>query len=151
MGGSDALDIHDAINLTWDWNADPVWHAIDKGRGAQREYGYFCHEWAYAFKKAADHENKAGFYKIEVEQAVIPNDPKEQVHYWVKISSDRSPIVLYVDDGFMNGKQLHFSRPIPKDYEYHPGLWVKPGDGRCFPPTALSCQGDPVDWDAPHR
>jgi autotransporter-associated beta strand protein len=145
VGSMEAWRIGQAIVNTWTNNADAWWHAIDKARGAQKEYGYFCHEWAYAFKKAADNENRSGLFRIEVEQAIIPNDPQEQVHYWVKISSDRSPIVIYVDDGFKNGRCVHSEPPIPDEYEYHPGLWVKPGDGRCFPPKAYTMEGTPVD------
>jgi hypothetical protein len=148
--GADAWRIAEAINWTWDRNASEFRKVFEDIFGSQKEYGDYCYNWAWAFHKAAQHEGKTGFFKFEVEQAVMKgkNDPNVEnipVHYWLKISMAQDPKrAVYVDDGFKGGF-VHLEPPIPPGYEAHGGLWLNPGDGQCSPPPSYDWKGDLIE------
>ncbi|HIC88094.1 MAG TPA: hypothetical protein EYP04_01635 [Anaerolineae bacterium] len=81
---------------------------------AERNKGYWCYEWAYAFLAAAKHESSDQHYILTVEWA----SAGDNVHYWIVVESRKSGDRIYVDDGFANGRYVHFRRPVPLGYKY---------------------------------
>jgi len=83
----------------------------------ERNKGYWCYEWAYAFAAAATHvlnKEKQPLFVIQVESASTQDG---RVHYWVRIKSVETGQVIYVDDGFGNGNYVNYSRPQPPGYD----------------------------------
>jgi hypothetical protein len=150
IAGSDkcttqAQNIAAAIQYTYSKNA--TWGFLGLGRlreaigSSQRECGYFCHEWAFAFATAAKHEATNDCFTIEVQQAST-RDTSGRVHYWIKITSAHdSTNFIYVDDGFAGG-YVHKTQPLPAGYLYDPGILDHtPGSEECKPPPAYDSKG----------
>jgi hypothetical protein len=113
--------------------------------------GYFCYEWAYAFKKAFDAENPSGYTAI-VESSKTLGDPMTGVirsHYWVKITSVNSGQSVYVDDGFWNRAYTHENQPChpatieagPRTYHYTPDNLDNPSIQGFSMPTIYNAAG----------
>jgi len=84
----------------------------------ERNKGYYCYEWAYAFEDAFNLESSGKHFKATVEEAVTPDG---RVHYWLRIVSLETGQTIYVDDGFMDGSYVHDKRPVGGDYKFSPG------------------------------
>jgi hypothetical protein len=83
----------------------------------ERNKGYWCYEWAYAFALAARYELKDSdtrLFVIEVESARTASG---RVHFWIKITSLETGEAIYVDDAFGNGSYVNYSQPAPEDYD----------------------------------
>jgi hypothetical protein len=110
--------------------------------GDERCGGYYCYEWAYAFKNAFNIESSGDCFTAKVEEAATLEG---KVHYWLAITSKDAPYTtIYVDDGFMNGNKVHALRPEGGKYKYQPVL-SKP-EAECSPPPASGAnRPEPLD------
>ena len=134
---AEAANIAAAINNTF--NSNNPWyfpHLSD-----QRNRGYYCYEWAYAFADAANHESSGNCFTVKVQAAA---DDQGNVHFWVAITSKETGKTIYVDDGFVGDTgYVHTGPPIPPGYQ--PG---NPGDvprSNCCPPPAYDCNNKKVE------
>jgi RHS repeat-associated protein len=126
----EARRIGDAIRNTFDGSNTP-WR-LPSWTNDQRNKGYYCYEWAYAFENAFKLESSGKYFTFEVEAASAPD--AIGVHYWLKITSKETGRVTYVDDGFANGDYVHTNQPIPGGWGImHPGVVPK---SACSPPPA---------------
>ncbi len=105
---AEAARIAAAIKNTFDKNNPWYWPSLTKD---QRNKGYYCYQWAYAFEDAFNSESSGKFFAARVEEA---SDSEGHVHFWVAITSKSDPKnTVYVDDGFCDGDYVHSKRPIP--------------------------------------
>ncbi len=120
---NEARRIGRAIANTWNGNTGYEWRdsVPFASLGTQKAKGYYCYEWAIAFKLAVERENPSN-YSVTLESAK-QNNPNSyggtNVHYWIKITSTSDPSkFLYVDDGFwhVDGERyVHVERPCNKE------------------------------------
>ena len=70
---------------TFDNNNPWYWPSLTKD---QRNKGYYCYQWAYAFEDAFNHESSGKYFTVKVEEA---SDSARHVHFWIVITSKCDP------------------------------------------------------------
>ena len=103
-----------AIANTYYWNYSSVLYSLERVAGyafsSQKMGGYYCYEWASAFRQSFYLERNVCF-DATVNSAQGAMYGKERpVHYWVTIESVCGGKV-FVDDGFMTNGYVHATPP----------------------------------------
>lgn len=137
----EAIRIGKAILNTFNKNRAPF--PIIRGARDERNKGFWCYEWAYAFESAFNLESSGKYFKATVEGAstVWTGNPDGKVHFWLKIQSLETGKITYVDDGFMNGSYVHTKRPEGGSYKYDPFVVSDQPRSNCNPPSAYNANG----------
>jgi hypothetical protein len=94
----------EAIGNTYNLNGRPA------SPWSEKRKGYYCHEWAWAFKYACDSERPNEFFKMKVRMCW--NEDCSKTHAWVEITSVETGKTICVDDGFTEGGSfVHWTPP----------------------------------------
>ena len=107
-GKEEARRIAEAFANTWSNNWTLRW--VNPFRG-QTRWGYWCYEWAWAFKDAANLESRKEMFFI-VTVHMCWTDDFGATHAWIEVYSVETGQTIYIDDGFTGRRSfIHTSPP----------------------------------------
>ncbi|MDX1929892.1 MAG: RHS repeat-associated core domain-containing protein [Pirellulaceae bacterium] len=117
------------LNRKWNWAAFSIFN--------QKVKGYYCYEWAWAFKNAYDYVQCRSF---TVEMHAVGDFASGSVHAYVKITSVETGKFVYVDDGFglTGGGQVHTTPPIGGIYKSPMQFTDELAEVKCDVPPVIS-------------
>jgi len=137
----EAAQIAEAIKNTFNSNRGIVFPKLRD----ERNKGYWCYEWAYAFEDAFKFQSSGKYFNAKVEASGV-DDGSGRVHFWLSISSFETGISVYVDDGFMNGSYIHDRRPEGSGYCFTTGFSTVKPRAEASVPSAYDHNNRLIDW-----